>query len=108
MYSGLPDLGKSPDFAWIYHGESTAVTRRMQMILWSLQSSRDVFLQSYRINISASYTDLLGSYSEEEVEKNEMRGRKCSLVSWLRYPYVFSCSVNCAYTLDSNIKTVFI
>lgn len=70
MYSDLPHLGKSPDFAWIYHGESTAITKRLQMSLWGLYSpTRGVFpsfSQSYRINISVSYTDLFGSYSEEE------------------------------------------
>lgn len=86
MYSGLRDLGKSPDFAWIYHGESTAITRKLQMSLWGFQSSRASFSQSYRINISAYYTDLFGSFSEEEKGEKEMGGRNCSLVSWLRDP----------------------
>lgn len=67
-----------------------------------------VFHKSYRINIWASFIDLFGSYSEEEEGNSEMGGGKCSLVSWLRYLYVLSYSVNCAYTLDSNVKTGFI
>lgn len=74
MCSDLPDLGKSPDFAWIHHEESTAITRKLQMSLWGLQSSKASFSQSYRINISASNTDLFGSYFEEEEGKNEIAG----------------------------------
>lgn len=46
MQSELPDLGKSLDFAWVYHGESTAITMKLQMSLWSLQSSRASFSRS--------------------------------------------------------------
>lgn len=81
MQSELPDLGKSPDFAWIYHVESSTITMKLQMSLWGLQSSRGSFSQRLnRINISAYCTDLFGSYSEEEEGENETGCRKCSLI----------------------------
>lgn len=46
MQAGLPGLGRNPEFAWIYHGESTAITMNQQISLWGLQSSGAVFPQS--------------------------------------------------------------
>lgn len=33
MQTGFPDLGRNPEFAWIYHGESTAITMKLQTSL---------------------------------------------------------------------------
>lgn len=101
MQTGLPDPGRNPEFACIYHGESTPITMKLQTSLWGFQSSGGSFPQSSTGDVFQLITmTCIEATLRKKKGKNEMGGRKSSLVAWPGNPYVFSCSINCAYTLD--------